>query len=233
MAETVHRVTSPFSAISGALPLRALTGYEEEYIDQHRHDPNTARLCNEILARCLVEPGNEPSDRARARIDNLLVAERDLELIRLRSMSLGSAVISEVSCPSCGAANDVDFELSSLSTEFQRPPECIEIRTSDGTMAVLRSMSAGDQAKLLDASADTRAERRSWLLSMLLLEWNAESGPFDLHFVRALTSADRAVLDKGLVQAVTGLDLSMNVECSECGVSFDSPFDVGAFFLPS
>ena len=44
-------------AVTTLPPLRPLTGYEEEFLEQHQHDANTARLCNEVLARCLVPPG--------------------------------------------------------------------------------------------------------------------------------------------------------------------------------
>jgi len=95
-----ERVTSPLRAAApGAepvaeaaapraqprLPLRGLTGWEEEYVERHQAEPNTARLCNEILARCLVAPG-EDAAAARAAVRELLVAVRavlDFAILRL------------------------------------------------------------------------------------------------------------------------------------------------------
>ncbi|MGH2838559.1 MAG: hypothetical protein ACRDJY_09475, partial [Thermoleophilaceae bacterium] len=68
---TRERIESPFGPSEPAdtpppamarpprarLALRGLTGWEEEYLEREGSEPNTARLCNEILARCLVAPG--------------------------------------------------------------------------------------------------------------------------------------------------------------------------------
>src|SRR5882724_7424580 len=99
-----HPETSRRAA--GILPLRELTGWEEEYLSRHQHDANTARTCNEVLARCCVRPGTEPDEQVRARVRGLLVAERDLELVRLRRMSLGPGVEARLACLTCGEGND-------------------------------------------------------------------------------------------------------------------------------
>src|SRR6266508_1512517 len=49
--------TAAEPASPARLDLRPLTGWEEEYVERHQTEPNTAHLCNEILARCLVAPG--------------------------------------------------------------------------------------------------------------------------------------------------------------------------------
>ena len=92
------------------LELRGLSGWEEEYLERHQFEANTARLCNEILARCCVPPGEDPGP-ARERVHALLVPERDRELVRLRRMSLGPKVSARVDCPACGQANEAEFSL--------------------------------------------------------------------------------------------------------------------------
>src|SRR5205823_4715350 len=97
-----ERVESPLRASAAAadavtpdsgarLRLRPLSGWEEEYVERHQEEPNTARLCNEVLARCLVEPGQDPGEALDV-VRNLLVAERDRELVELRRLSLGSEI---------------------------------------------------------------------------------------------------------------------------------------------
>src|SRR5262245_33053160 len=118
------RVQSPLSA-SGPdtepapqrLGLRALTGWEEEYVEAHQAEPNTARLCNEVLARCLVPPG-EDATAALETVRALLVSERDRELVALRRLSLGPEVKAEVPCPSCGEVSGAEFSLDDLPLDF-------------------------------------------------------------------------------------------------------------------
>src|SRR3712207_1048867 len=106
---TRERIKSPFASPAAAasphpgarLALRPLTGWEEEYLERHLGEPNTARLCNEVLARCAVPPGEEPG-AAREQVRALLVAERDRELVELRRASLGPHVSAQVPCPACG-----------------------------------------------------------------------------------------------------------------------------------
>ena len=50
-----------------SLALRPMTGYEEELVEERRDEANTAVLCNELLARCLVPPGADAT-AARARV---------------------------------------------------------------------------------------------------------------------------------------------------------------------
>src|SRR6266536_63985 len=132
-----ERVVSPLASgpSSAAVPtadeparlrLRELTGWEEEYVEQHADDANTARLCNEILARCLVAPG-EPLDAARATIRSLLVSERDRELVELRRVSLGADVNAQVLCPACDEMSEVDFSLDVLPLGFESPPRQLEV----------------------------------------------------------------------------------------------------------
>src|SRR5213075_772672 len=90
-AGRAHTQPAPSAAAEG-LPLRELTGWEEEYLERHQHEANTARTCNEVLSRCCVPPGVEPDAEIRDRVRALLVAERDRELVRLRRLSLGPAV---------------------------------------------------------------------------------------------------------------------------------------------
>ena len=215
------------------LSLRPLTGYEEELIAEQRSATNTARLCNEILARCTASPGEEPSDEQRFRVASLLTAERDLELLRLRRMSLGDHVETEVSCPACGQASEVSYSLDDLPTDLPPTPRQITVEVEEDCTATMRLPTAGDQADLIDDSAATEAELRSLLLGRVLIRYGDVESGFDLHFARSLSIPVRALLDRALDKVVPSLDLTMGITCSACRHEFTSPFDVTSFFLPS
>lgn len=220
----------PAAAAPSALPrlrLRELTGWEEEYVERHQAEANTARLCNEILARCLVAPGEDLTE-ARETVRGLLVAERDRELVALRRLSLGPEVGARVTCPTCGEVSDVEFSLDELPLEFDPPPRELEVGD-----ALLRLPTAGDQEDLLDVGIDGEAERRTWLLARCLLRHGDRTGGFDPDVVRRLPVRERTALEAAIEERLPALDLEMAVDCSHCGARVVAPFDVPVFFFSS
>jgi len=212
------------------LQLRGLSGWEEEYVERHRTDPNTARLCNEVLARCLVAPGEEPGAAAREQVRTLLVAERDRELVALRRLSLGPQVRARVPCPACGEESEAEFSLDLLPLDFTPPPRELTVTLPDGA-ARLRLPTAGDQEELLDAGLQSEAEQRSWLLARCLQRYGEREAEFDLDFARGLPVAARTALEAAIEEQLPDLDLEMAVSCSHCGTPILAPFDVPMFFF--
>jgi hypothetical protein len=217
---------------SSRLRLRPLTGWEEEYIERHQAEPNTARLCNEILARCLVEPGVDPGGE-RQTVRDLLVAERDRELVALRRMSLGPDVSARIPCPACGELSEADFSLDVLPLEFEPPPRELSVQLPDVGEALLRLPTAGDQEDLLDVGLESEAEQRSWLLARCLERYGDRRDGLDLDFARGLPTSTRAALESAIEDRLPDLDLEMAVECSHCGTPIVAPFDVPVFFFSS
>jgi hypothetical protein len=213
------------------LALRAMTGHEEEWVEHHRAEANTARVCNEVLARCLVPPGADTAG-ALERVRALSVAGRDMALLRLRQLSLGDTVQTQARCPACLGTVEVDFPLSRIPRPASEAPPRLEVRLEDGTTAVLRMPTAGDQEALLDAALESEARKRTWLLARVMLRWGEREGPFSEDMTRGLPTLTRSALERALEEALPDLDLSMAVGCPGCGHSFSAPFDVPAFFLP-
>ncbi len=210
------------------LPLRELTGWEEEHLSRHQYDANTARTCNEVLARCCVPPGIEPDEQVRARVRDLLVVERDLELVRLRRMSLGPDVEAQLTCPECGELNDARFSLDDLDLDAAIPAERTGLPVGDDELT-LSMPTAGDQEELLDAGLDDPAERRTWLLARSLR--TADGSPLGADAARALPLRRRTALEGAVDDQLPTLDLDMAVTCAHCGADFTAPFDVGSFFF--
>ncbi|WP_344208895.1 hypothetical protein [Kribbella sancticallisti] len=229
---TTEGTASPVPAGStepAELPLRELTGWEEEYLERHQHEPNTARVCDEVLARCCVPPGAEPGDDVRERVRQLLVAERDRELVRLRRMSLGPDVEAEVTCPSCSGSNEATFSLDALDLGFTAPARSERFDLGAGDVVEVRLPTAGDQEDLLDAGIDNPAERRTWLLARCVRDDNGAS--LDLAAARAMPVRRRAALDHAIEEHLPQLDLQMSLKCVHCGSAFTAPFDVPSFFF--
>jgi hypothetical protein len=177
-----------------------------------------------------VAPGEDPGPQL-ARVRRLVIAERDRALVRLRQMSLGDRLDTQVDCPRCGVTNQVDFRLSSLPLDFAPPPGQIELTLEDGRHAALRLPTAGDQEELLDAGLDSAAARRTWLLARLLVRLGDWQAPFDEAFARGLPARARRELEQAMEAQGAFLDLRMTVQCRGCGHAFSSAFDVAAFFF--
>jgi hypothetical protein len=233
------RIENPFGAPRApavdAVPepaLRAMTGFEEEVVEREGAGDNTARLCNEIVARCLVPPGADFAT-ALARVRSMTVAERDVSLVRLRRISLGDEVELELRCPACGRSSAATFRLDALPLPaVLRAREDVEVDLPQGR-ATLRLPTAGDQEALLDARLATPSERRTHLLARTLLRIGAAAGPFEPDDVRGLPVAARNALEGALEAALPDLDLAMAARCSECGHEFTEQLDVAAFFFSS
>lgn len=211
------------------LLLRELSGWEEEYLERHQAEPNTARVCNEVLARCL-EPGDDPVG-ARQTVRDLLVAERDRELVALRRLSLGPDISARVPCPACGEISEADFSLDVLPLDFEVPPREVKVELPDVGEVILRLPTAGDQEDLLDAGLEGEAEQRSWLLARCLERYGDRHQGFDVDFARGLPVRARAALESAIAERLPDLDLEMAVECSHCGAAIVAPFDVPVFFF--
>jgi hypothetical protein len=216
------------AALAVALPLRELTGWEEEFLERRQYDENTARTCNEVLARCCGSPGHEPDPALLARVRGLLVAERDRELVRLRRMSLGAEVETRVDCPACGGTNEATFSLDQLDVDLALPDRRDGIEIGDDELT-LTLPTAGDQEDLLDAGVESAAERRTWLLGRCLRE--GDGSPIGVDAARALPVRRRAELENAIDERVPALDLEMAVRCVHCTAEFAAPFDVGVFFF--
>lgn len=237
----IDRIENPFrstGASSGRhaeppapLPLRGMTGHEEEVVERHQARPNTAALCNEVVARCAVAPGADFS-AALERVRALTVAERDLALLAVRRLSLGDRVSTEAECPACRARNEIEFLLSDLPLPAVSPPGEVRVALADARVALMRPPTAGDQEDLLGAGLETDAERRTFLLARALLRLGDREGPFAPDAVRALGVADRKAMEAALEAALPDLDLSMAATCAQCGRGFSAAFDVASFFLP-
>jgi endogenous inhibitor of DNA gyrase (YacG/DUF329 family) len=222
----------PASPPPARLQLRELSGWEEEYVERHQAEPNTARLCNEILARCLVTPGADPVG-ARQTVRELLVAERDRELVALRRMSVGPDVSARVDCPACGEVSQADFSLDVLPLVFELPPRRLSVELPGARDVLLRLPTAGDQEDLTDAGLEGEAERRSWLLARCLERYGDGREGYDIDFARGLPVRARAALESAIEESLPELDLEMAVECSHCQAPIVAPFDVPVFFFSS
>lgn len=214
--------------------LRPMTGYEEEALESFTREPNVARVCNTVLARCFAAPGAAFAAEL-TRVHGMTILERDAALVELLALSVGDAVEHEVDCPHCGVVNVARFRLRELpiaKADMARRRD-VDVLLPSGSAAALRLPSARDQEDLFDAELTSAAMRKSFLLSRVLVRIDGKSGPFDLDTVHGLASRDREAMERALDDALPELDVTMTAECVSCARQFEHPFDVTRFFFRS
>jgi hypothetical protein len=214
--------------------LRPMTGYEEEALESFAKEPNVARVCNTVLARCFVAPGAPFADEL-SRVHGMTILERDAALVELLALSVGDAVEHEVDCPHCGVVNVARFRLRDLpiaKADTARRLD-VDVIVPSGAAAALRLPTGRDQEDLFDAQLTSAAVRKTFLLSRVLLRLDGKPGPFDPDTVHALPSRDHEAMERALDDALPELDLTMAADCVSCARQFEHPFDVTRFFFRS
>jgi hypothetical protein len=103
--------------------LSALTGREEALLAENKQNP--ASQVTAVLSRCIRRIGTV-SPVSESIVQNLLIADRDFLLLKLRAATFGSLVQATVPCPwpDCGRKVDIDFstdDIPVVSSEEKGP----------------------------------------------------------------------------------------------------------------
>ncbi|MGW2826965.1 T4 family baseplate hub assembly chaperone [Streptomyces sp. NPDC001443] len=212
--------------------LATLTGREEELLADAR-SPRPAALVTEVLSRCLARLGDispVPPEVVR----QLLVADRQYLLLRLRRATFGDRVGANLICPwpDCGRRVSIQFSVDSVPVEEARDRAPTHTTTtSDGTEIVFRLPTGADQEELSDHLAVNEAGTLTALLARCVLRIGPQDGPPDHETVAALPAAVRAEIEQAMRERAPSVEQTLEAECAECGRSFLAPFDVHRFFF--
>ncbi|MFG2937612.1 hypothetical protein [Streptomyces sp. NPDC048282] len=222
----------PAGRLHREFELAALTGREEELLAGTR-SPRPAALVTEVLSRCLARLGDispVPPEVVR----QLLVADRQYLLLRLRRATFGDQVAANLVCPwpDCGRRVSIRFSLDSVPVEEARDRAPTHtVTTSDGTGIVFRLPTGADQEELSDHLAVNEAETLTALLARCVLRITPPDGPPDREAVAALPAVTRAEIEEAMRERAPSVEQSLEAECAECGRTFLAPFDVHRFFF--
>ncbi|MEI7769281.1 MAG: hypothetical protein WCI67_04795 [Chloroflexales bacterium] len=222
--------------------LAPLSGREEEDLAS-RGSRSNAALVTRILSRCVLRIGAlSPVSEALAR--ELLVADRQYLMLKLREATLGDQLQATLVCPwpGCGNRIDIDFLLSdvpviplaepgpayrlllsaeaALSDEAGRPQREVVFRLPTGADQELTASLARhdvDQALLQ-------------LLSRCITSIGELRHP-DPMIIDGLSPLAQAEIDQAMAAVAPQVDLSLRGGCPECGRPFAQPFDLQEFFF--
>jgi hypothetical protein len=216
-----------------------LTGRDEELLAQTRRR-ETASLVTAVLAHSVRRVGDiAPITEDVAR--QLLVADRQFLLFKLRQLTFGDLVRADLFCPwpDCGRRVSIQFRLDDLPVE--EPTERAPLHTlrlspqacadDAGQCEVsFRLPNGDDQEELSELLAQNEAEALSRLLARTIRRIGPLVPPSH-ECVAALSSLARAQIEAEMERVAPKIALNMDTACPECGRDFVVPLDLRRLFF--
>lgn len=219
-----------------------LTGREEELLAQNRKK-ESATMVTTVISRCVKRLGSiEPVSEAVAR--NMLIADRQFLLLKLREVTFGDKVQFTVSCPwpDCKKQVDMDFSTGEISVKESVPPGlCYSMELSEkaaiqngdsepGRKITYRLPNGSDQETVSPMLHENEARALTLLLERCILAIGPRQNP-GRELLDMISPLARMEIEKHMAAAAPCLDLDLETDCPECERKITVPFDLHHFFF--
>jgi Family of unknown function (DUF6760) len=220
--------------------LNPLTGREEELLAASTRR-ESASLVTLVLSRCIRRIGAiSPVSEEVAR--NLLIADRQYLLLKLREVTFGDQVRANILCPwpDCGQRVAINFSINDIPTrELQdkgpvytmilSPELAGELREEDRKIT-FRLPNGADQEAISPLLAENEARALAKLLGRCIQSIGRLTNPGE-DVISQLSPAARLAIERQMETIAPQVELTMDVNCHECGREFSAPFDLHRFFF--
>jgi hypothetical protein len=160
---------------------------------------------------------------SRAELASLTVGERDTRLLQLRALMFGPRATGIAECPQCSSRVEFPFDTSSFVSSADDGSSPHEIET-DGARVRFRLPTSHDLAAVVAARDATDGLRR--LIDRCVLEIKTVND--DQSRDLSLNALD--VIGQAMLQADPAAEISLALECPDCGGRWQLGFDVAEFF---
>lgn len=230
-------------ALHREVELVPLSGREEAFLADSRK-PASAAMVTAVLSRCIRRIGTiSPISEETAR--KLLVADRQYLLLRLREATFGDQVQATVPCPwpDCGKRADIDFSMNDIPVSesqdkgptytMELSPEAMSIgdRGEECREIIFRLPNGGDQEVISPLISKNGASALSMLLGRCIQRIGSLSIDTEQELITRLSPLARLEIEREMERVAPKVDLTIGVDCPECGRAFLVPFDLQDFFF--
>jgi hypothetical protein len=227
--ELMSGVKAESGEVLKQIVFRELAGPEEDALASQTM--SVSQKISTILSNCVVEFGTqkEPTE-IRKLIDKMVVTDRWLYLVKLRSLSLGSAYSFETKCPECSSSDKVTVDLNETSVK-NAPAVDNPFRETilpSGTKVRWR---------LADGSVESKIEKmakpdNAATIALFCRADQINDRPATLADVKQMSMKDRMAWRKAIDQEEGDFDDTFETDCPSCGhhYSGEMRLDVGFFF---
>jgi hypothetical protein len=218
-----------------------VTGREEEYLASLPQSATSADTVTGLLAKCVERVGS--LDRVTpSLIGNLLVADRDYLMIRLREMTFGKRVEAKMSCTECGKLMDLTFSLDDINIErkaltqryfllnLDATADGANLPGSDGLSVEFR-LPTGAMQKAATVWFDINETRAANTLLSLCIRRIGNLTGVDELAIEGLGMAGRRQIEEAIKQHAPAAEIELEAECPECHSLCQFQMDFNAFFF--
>jgi hypothetical protein len=217
-----------------------LTGREEALLADNKQ--NRASQVTAILNRCIRRIGTV-APVSESIVHNLLIADRDFLLLKLREATFGSRVQATIPCPwpDCGEKVDIDFlidDIPVISSVEKGPlftmslsPQAAFLENEETYRELVFRLPIGADQELLSPRL---VENESLALAELLAQCIQRIGPVEIASsaqIERLSPLARMEIEQEMLRLAPKIELNMDVNCPECRRIFTAPFDLQDFFF--
>jgi hypothetical protein len=230
----------PAGVLHRDFELGVLTGREEELLAQARRS-ESASLVTMVLSRCVRRLGGIsplPEDVTR----QLLVADRQYLMLKLRQSTFGDVVRASVFCPwaDCGKRVSLEFRIGDVPVEeapeaapvyrMTLSEDAAPLGNPEERQVTFRLPNGADQESVSPLLAHNEAEALSRLLARSVQKIGPFAPPGDER-VAALSPMAREQIEAEMERVAPKVELTMDTTCSECGRDFALPFELERLFF--
>jgi len=219
-----------------------LSGREEELLAGNDRR-ESASLVTTVLRCCLRRLG-DISPISEEVVRNLLIADRQYLLLKLREVTFGDQVQATISCPwpDCSKRVDIDFLTEDIpikeskekgpTYEMELSPEAafIDCNNKAYRKIIFRLPNGADQEALSPLLSENEARALTRLLARCVQSIGPLKNPGNTHTCR-LSPLARKEIESRMAEAAPHVELNLRANCPECGRAFVIPFDLHRYFF--
>lgn len=222
------------------IELTPLSGREEEFLAGSRQRESSS-LVTAVLSRCIRRIGTI-SPVAEEVVRSLLIADRQYLLLKLREATFGDQVRANLFCPwsDCGKKVAINFSINDIPIResddkgptytLMLPSEIAGELGEECREIVFRLPNGADQEALSPLLSENEAEALARLLRRCIQSIGNLTSPGE-EVISRLSPAARLAIEQQMEKLAPKVELTMDVNCRECGRDFSAPFDLHRFFF--
>ncbi|MDH4185696.1 MAG: hypothetical protein OEV08_01745 [Nitrospira sp.] len=221
--------------------VKSLTGREEELLAAGRQY-ESASLVTVVLSRCVQRIGAiRPVSETLVR--NLLIADRQYLLLKLREATFGEQIRANIFCPwsECGQRVAINFAVKDIpirESEDKGPaytmtlsPEISGAFGEEERQITFRLPNGEDQEIISPLITENEALALTRLFGRCIQRIGRLTNIGEETVLTQLTPAARLEIEQHMEKVAPRVELTMDINCHECGRDFAVPFDLHRFFF--
>lgn len=211
--------------------IKEMTGKVITELGSSRVRKNPALFTTLLLEQCVVSIADRKLRTSQ--LDQLLVADQDFLVMKIRQLSKGDIVHGNINCEKCQEKLEADIDLNELSVTRLDDPNKDEASQGYRTFTYenkeldlkvkFRYPTVGDSLGVTSISNENPVAAHNKIMESCLVEYTSDnqtvSGPVKKGFMENLSIRKYEAIRDAFLQSQPGYDTVFGIECWSCGHS--------------